>query len=308
MTDKTPATRALDALAVRRVLQRQATAGADAPWLHQEVARRMGERLHVIRLQPELLLDWWAGPGGSGAALAQAYPKARRVSVEAHPDWLSRSQERQRGPWWSLGRRKGVPGEVLLDTGDLPAGAQLIWANMMLHAVHDPVALIERWHGLLQPGGFLMFSCLGPDSLRELRSLYHRVFDSEPTIDFVDMHDLGDMLVRAGFADPVMDQEQLTLTWQTPEALLSELRGLGGNAHPARFQGLRTPRWRGRLLQALESLRGDDGRLRMRFEISYGHAFKGLPRVKMQSEARVSMDDMRAMTRRTFEKSTDKER
>jgi malonyl-CoA O-methyltransferase len=307
MTDKTPATRALDALAVQRVLRRQA-AGAGAPWLHQEVAGRMAERLPVIRLQPELLLDWWAGPGGGGAALARAYPQARRVSVEPHPDWLSRSQAQQRGPWWSLGRRKGAPGEVLMDTGAVPAGAQLIWANMMLHAVPDPVALIERWHGLLQPGGFLMFSCLGPDSLRELRSLYRRVFDSEPTVDFVDMHDLGDMLVRAGFADPVMDQEQLTLTWPTPEALLSELRSLGGNAHPARFQGLRTPRWRARLLQALESLRGEDGRLRMRFEISYGHAFKGLPRVKMQSEARVSMDDMRAMARRTFEKSTDKER
>ena len=168
---------------------------------------------------------------------------------------------------------------------------------MMLHAAPDPVAVIERWHELLEAGGFLLFSCLGPGSLSGLRQVYQRRLWPAPTIDFVDMHDLGDMLVRAGFADPVMDQELLTLTWATPEALLGELRLLGGNAHPSRFAGLRTPSWKRQLLQSLELLRGPDGRLQLHFEISYGHAFKAVPRVKVASEARISVDDMRTMAR-----------
>ncbi len=309
MTAPPPATRALDALAVRRALRRQA-AGGGAPWLHREIARRMAERLAVIRLQPDLVLDWWGGPGGGSQALAQAYPKARRISVEADEAWRSRLLAERRGPWWSPARWKGGdPADVLLDGVDaLPEGAELLWANMMLHAVADPPALIARWHGLLRPGGFLMFSCLGPDSLRRLRGLYHQAFGAEPTVDFVDMHDLGDMLVQAGFADPVMDQEQVTLTWPNAEALLAELRGLGGNAHPARFPGLRTPRWRKRLIAALEEgLRGPDGRLQLCFEISYGHAFKGEPRIKVRQEVRVSVADMRAMARRTFPKTPGEE-
>ena len=115
--------------------------------------------------------------------------------------------------------------------------------------------------------------------------------------DFVDMHDLGDMLVQAGFAAPVMDQEILTLTWDSPQALLSELRSLGANASPDRFAGLRTPRWRERLLTELRALAGPDGRIQMQFEVAYGHAFKATTRVPLSAETTVSLDDMRAMVR-----------
>jgi malonyl-CoA O-methyltransferase len=115
--------------------------------------------------------------------------------------------------------------------------------------------------------------------------------------DLVDMHDLGDMLVHAGFADPVMDQVALTLTWASPEALLTELRSLGSNAHPQRFAGLRTPRWRDRLHAALRERAGADGRISMTFEVVYGHAFKPPPRVKLRDEAHISLQDMKAMVR-----------
>jgi malonyl-CoA O-methyltransferase len=111
------------------------------------------------------------------------------------------------------------------------------------------------------------------------------------------MHDLGDMLVAAGFADPVMDQERLSLTWATPEALLGELRTLGGNADPARFAGLRTPRWRARLLDALRERAGADGRITLEFELVYGHAFNPPPRAKLTGETHVPLDDLRAMVR-----------
>ncbi|HZE92553.1 MAG TPA: biotin synthase, partial [Rhizobacter sp.] len=115
--------------------------------------------------------------------------------------------------------------------------------------------------------------------------------------DFVDMHDIGDMLVHAGFADPVMDQETLTLSWPSPQALLAELRSLGGNASPDRFAGLRTPRWRERLLSELASLAQADGRIQLRFEIAYGHAFKVAPRTSKSTQTSVSLDQMRALVR-----------
>jgi malonyl-CoA O-methyltransferase len=295
MTDAVASARLIDAQAVLRVLQRQAL-GAGAPWLHQEVARRMGERLAVIRLQPQCLIDWWAGPGASDELLAQAYPHAQRVAVEASTSWQQRTLAQRHRPWWSPQRWTAAPQPVLLQNDSLPT-AQLLWSNMMLHGASNPVAVIERWHALLQADGFLMFSCLGPGTLQRLRQLYQQLQWSPPAVDFVDMHDLGDMLVQAGFADPVMDQEVLTLTWATPEALLTELRALGSNAHPHRFAGLRTPRWKQQLMQALQTLRGPDGRLQLQFEISYGHAFKAAPRVKVASEARISLDDLRTMAR-----------
>jgi malonyl-CoA O-methyltransferase len=179
-----------------------------------------------------------------------------------------------------------------------PNGAQLIWANMMLHGVWDPTAVLDRWHRALAVDGFVMFSCLGPDTLRELRDLYARLGWPPAMAEFIDMHDLGDMLVHAGFADPVMDQETLRLSWPDAEALLAELRGLGGNASPSRFAGLRTPRWRQRLVDELNALRGPDGRLHMRFEVAYGHAFKAPPRPARSSETTVSLEQMRTLVRK----------
>src|SRR5207247_496200 len=148
-------------------------------------------------------------------------------------------------------RRWRAAPSALVDNAVPDGDAQLLWANMMLHAAADPQAVFARWHRALAVDGFVMFSTLGPDTLRELRELYRACGWPAPMAELVDMHDLGDMLVHAGFADPVMDQEQITLTWATPQALLDELRTLGGNAHPQRFAGLRTPRWRERLCAAL---------------------------------------------------------
>jgi malonyl-CoA O-methyltransferase len=251
----------------------------------------MAERLPVIRQQPDTVIDWWAHAGASQALLAQAYPQARLLSVEALA-----AGERTRTPWWAVQRwRREAPA---IAEAALPAHAgQLLWANMMLHAVPDPELLMQRWRRALAVDGFLMFSTFGPDTLAGLRALYRDAGWGPPHAAFTDMHDLGDMLVAAGFADPVMDQERLTLTWATPEALLGELRALGGNADPARFTGLRTPRWRARLLDALRVRAGTDGRIALGFELVYGHAFNPLPRVKVAGEVRLALDDLRAMAR-----------
>ena len=285
--------RRLDATAVDAALRRLVRR-PEAPWLHGEIARRMAQRLSYIRAQPEVVIDWWSTLGGGAALLDEAYPRARRIAVEPDARWAAAAAPR--APWWSARRWREGP-QVLTDDAEIPGPAQLVWANMMLHGVVDPPALFERWQRLLRVDGFVMFSCLGPGTLRELRELYARLGWPSPTPGFVDMHDLGDMLVQAGFADPVMDQETLTLQYETPSALLAELRTLGGNAAPDRHAALRTPRWRARLERELETLRGADGKLALSFEVAYGHAFRAAPRVRPGEATSVSLDDMRAMVK-----------
>ena len=286
--------RRLDPTAVRAALRRLAGA-PQPPWLHGEVARRMAEKLEIVLLKPQRVIDWWSALGASAGLLERAYPKAQQLRVEPDAVWAARSRAQARRPWWAAARWTGSGLDVAIETDELAPGAGLIWANMMLHAVVDPIALIERWHGLLRVDGFVMFSCLGPGTLRELRALYTRLGWPMPTPGFVDMHDLGDMLVQAGFADPVMDQETLTLRWANPRALLVELRSLGGNTAPDRMPGLRTPRWRVALERELESLAAPDGTLGLSFEVAYGHAFKAAPRLRPGEATTVSLDDMRAM-------------
>jgi malonyl-CoA O-methyltransferase len=271
--------RALDEPAVAHIVRRLARA-AEPPWLHQEVARRLGERLSIVRRVPDTVLQWpgWLGAGAD--VLRAGYPQARLLAVEPAPLRARR--------WWQRA--------PLADDAPWPQ-AGLLWSNMALHAVRDPAALLARWRKALQPDGFLMFSTLGPGSLPELRALYRELGFGAPAAEFVDMHDLGDMLVQAGFADPVMDQEPLRLAWSSPEAALGELRGLGGNADPARFAGLRTPRWRERLLAALAERRGADGRVCITFEIVYGHAFNAPPRAAVAARTEMALDDFRAMAR-----------
>ncbi|MEW6704600.1 MAG: biotin synthase [Pseudomonadota bacterium] len=291
----TVAPRALDARAVRAITRRLAR--AEAPWLHREVARRMAERLPVIRKQPSAVIEWSAWLGGSDEALQAAYPEAQRVIVESDAALLARMSSQAQRPWWSPRRWLHAVPPVLAPEALPPAAGELLWSNMMLHAVCDPPALMAQWQQALAVEGFLMFSTLGPGTLPELRALYEQAGWGLPMAELVDMHDLGDMLLRAGFADPVMDQETITLTFASPASALAELRTLGGNAAPGRFAGLRTPRWRRRLEQALQGQADPHGRIALRFEVVYGHAFRPAPQARVQPRTEVSLEAMREMVR-----------
>jgi len=251
-----------------------------------------------MRSVPERILDWWAGPGAGEPLLRARYPKARLVAVERDAGWLDRRAQAADRLRWRLGRPRSA---IAHEAGEADAAigrGQLVWANMVLHGVTDPPALFARWHALLEIEGLVVFSCLGPGTLRELRDLYAAPGWPAPTPGFIDMHDLGDMLVAAGFAEPVLDQETLSLTWAGAQSLLDDLRRLGGNAAPDRFAGLRTPAWRRRLLAALGERAGADGRIALSFEVAYGHGFKPAPRARSGAPAAVSLDEMRAMVRR----------
>ena len=289
------ALRPVDVLALARVQQRLLRA-AEPPWLHGEVARRMADRLSVIRLQPACLLDWGSFVGASQDLLARAYPQAKRVAIELDSVRGAATAAQLKRPWWQPWQ---AAVEVLTPPQVAPGEAQLLWSNMTLQGLADPAATMAAWHRALAVDGFLMFSTLGPGSLRQLAALYGRAGWPAAHAPFVDMHDLGDMLVAAGFADPVMDQEIITLTWTSPQALLQELRSLGGNTAVGRRQGLRTPRWRDQLLSLLAQTADAQGRVAMDFEVVYGHAFKPPPRARLSGRTEVPLADMQAMVRRS---------
>lgn len=262
----------------------------------------MDERLQWIKAQPRQWADWSPLRGGreAHARVAQRYPKAQGLLIEPEPGLqaaTARAFSGAAGAWWKPQRWLGGGAVPVLN--QVPeGGVDLLWANMALHMAADPEALIAQWHRSVAVDGFLMFSCLGPDTLGELRALYAQLGWPPPDHDYTDMHDWGDMLVHAGFAEPVMDMERVVLTWSTPEAALAELRSLGRNLHPQRFAAMRGRNWQGRLHQALEQLRQpQDGRIAMTFEIVHGHAFRPAARVALAAESAVPLGDMRAMLR-----------
>ena len=288
--------RPLDAAALARVVRRL-QAAAQPPWLHGEAARRMADRLALIKMQPDRVLDWGSFLGASQASLSAVYPRAQWTGVESDAASRDRQAAGQQRPWW-LPRRWGQAAPQWLAAADVPPGcAQLLWANMQLHGSAEPQAVLSAWHRALAVGGFLMFSTLGPGSLSGLRRLYAQAGWPPPMAPLVDMHDLGDMLVQAGFADPVMDQETLTLTWTDPQAMLAELRALGGNVDPQRHPGLRTPRWRSALAGRLKELAQADGRLGLEMELVYGHAFKLASAPRVAAETAIPLQQMRDLVR-----------
>ena len=173
----------------------------------------------------------------------------------------------------------------------------MVWANMCLHDTHLPRTMMRQWHRHLDVDGFLMFSCLGPDTLTELRAVYARQGWAPPCHAFTDMHDWGDMLVECGFDAPVMDVERIVLSYATAERLLQDLRQFGRNLNVERSRITRGRHWRGQLEAALEAglPRTPDGQMTLTFEVIYGHAFKPLPRVKVADSSAVSLADMKQM-------------
>ena len=275
----------------------------------------MAERLPVVRLQPQHIIDWGAHLGASRALLKQAYPRAAVMAVEPDEDRRAATALALQAPWWSPRRWRwrwrasaglgasasagaGAGAGSVFVEGDVgAAAAQLVWANMGLHGAINPQAVMAQWHRALQIDGFLMFSTLGPGTFDGLRALYQRAGWGVPHAPFVDMHDLGDMLVAAGFADPVMDQETLTLNWASAAALLAELRQLGGNVDPDRFAGLRTPRWRQQLCTRLGATADPGGRVSLSVEVVYGHAFRAAPKWHLGAETQVPLAELRSAVR-----------
>jgi malonyl-CoA O-methyltransferase len=302
-------TTAIQPIALARQFQRL-TAMSQPAWLSEEIGRRLADKMSVMRMQPQHWLDWCAWLGAGSEAVAACYPKAKRWVWEPTPalaekSKLSIAQAHAKGAFWQ--RAWGaIRHEQIVTHGDQPLpphwpekGVDLLWANMALHASENLPETMQRWHAAMVPQGFLMCSGLGPDTAKELKSLYQQLQWPVPAAAFLDMHDVGDALVSAGFSEPVMDMEHLTLTWPTAQRMLDELRTWGGNVAMGRMSGCRTPRWRERLLDQMTAhLRQPDGRLALTVEVVYGHAIKPFPRVPVASETKISLGDMRQLIKR----------
>ncbi len=260
-----------DAAALRRWHASRAQL-QEPPWLHTEVAKRMAERLVLFRQQPKRVLQWWPVASSESSALQAAYPDAELTHVR--PQQVELPTPDASPSWW---RSLFAPRSAarVIDDQSVPArSCDMLWANMALHAAADRHSMIKAWREALTVNGVVMFSTLGPDTTRELRSLYRSQGWGPHAAPLADMHDIGDDLVHAGFADPVMDQETLTLHWADVPSMLQELRTLGRNTAPQRFAGLRTPRWRHRLADEMQRVSLMQARVSLTFEVVYGHAFR----------------------------------
>ena len=264
----------IDPALARRRFDRAAATFEQAAALHQEVAARMLERLDLVRLAPQVVLDAGCATGRLTGALAKRYPGARVVALDLSPRMLvQRWPPRPRLARLLRAPAAGLPVCGVRERLPLATGSvDLVCSSLALHWSAAPEQVVREMHRVLRRGGLLMFTTLGPDSLKELRAALP---DSAASVHvFADMHDVGDLLVRTGFADPVMDMEHIILTYPDLAALLRELRAAGGaSARSDLPRGLRGRAWLQRLAQRYEAQRDGD-RLPATFEIVYGHAWK----------------------------------
>jgi len=264
----------LDPAQVRRSFDKAAATYDAAAGVAGEIRNRLLERLDVVRLQPKVILDLGAGTGLSSKALRRRYRGAEVVALDLSPGMLARAERQQ--SWL----RRFDP--VVADAHRLPlkdSSVELVFSNLMLEWCHDPDAVFHEIRRVLRPGGLLTFTTLGPDTLRELRDGWRKIDPdsrAHPRVHrFIDMHDLGDALMRAGLAEPVMDTERLTVTYRDLDALLKELTASGSsNVAQGRARGLTTKT----RMQALRQAVPPDpraGALPVSVEVVYGHAWAG---------------------------------
>jgi len=274
----------LDRRLLRQRFDRAAARYDSADVLAREIARRMDERLDYIRISPKRIVDLGCGTGSDLLRLAARFPEAALIGLDFSLPMLEQCRRRTT-PQSGTARRllgrligsspHGTP-VVAADANALPlprASVSLAWSNLMLPGLHDPLPALQEAHRVLEVGGLLMFSSLGPDTLRELREALPDQA-GERVHRFIDMHDIGDVLVKAGFSDPVMDMEMLTLTYNDLDGLLSDLRASGGNnAASSRPRGLSGRDGWAAARAHYEKLR-TEGRLPATFEVIQGHACK----------------------------------
>lgn len=253
--------------------------------LQREVVARLAERMGLMKLAPTRILDLGCGTGQGLPVFDEHYPKAEVIALDIARPMLEAARSKSR-PASRLGKalqrllpQASPPTQyICADMERLPfrqSSLDLVWSSLALQWADDPEAAFREIHRALAPHGLLMFSSFGPDTLKELRQAFARVDGGSHVSRFVDMHDLGDMLVHAGFQHPVMEMEMLTLTYADLKSLLGDLKGIGAhNAAVDRPRGMMGKSAWHKLEQAYEYFRRD-GRLPASYEVIYGHAWAG---------------------------------
>lgn len=266
--------------------------------LATEVAVRMDARLDLMKIDPRRLLDAGCGTGIALPALRERYPHCRIIGIDNVEAELALAGTVATRTGWLIRMLKTLgaipnraPTTMAGELDRLPLNADsvdLVWSNLALHRYADPLPVFREMHRVLREEGLLMFSTLGPDTLDALRRAFAEADPGHAHVhDFIDMHDLGDMLIMSGFAAPVMDVETITLTYDNIIDLARDLRDMGlANSLQSRRRGLSGRAMWGRLSTALEKSR-TQGRLPASFEIVYGHAWKPQPRQPLEAGPQV---------------------
>jgi malonyl-CoA O-methyltransferase len=226
------------------------------------------QRLEMVRIQPLSIMDLGSGTGEYSRALAGRYKQARVLELDIAENMLKVSRVQRE----SLARRRFV----CADAERLPVAERsldLVFSNLMLQWAQDPDLLLGNLGRTIRPGGLYIFTTLGPDTLRELRDSWATVDDTIHVNTFIDMHDLGDALIRAGFSDPVMEVEMVKLSYPDLAGLMSDLKRLGAhNVNRNRRRSL-TGKSRFNRMQAAYESRRENGLLPASYEIIFGHAW-----------------------------------
>jgi malonyl-CoA O-methyltransferase len=247
-------------------------------FLQREIGDRLFERLDYVKVAPQRIVDIGSGTGYATDKLLARYPEASVVALDIAQNMLGVARRKSAGPSL-LKRLFGATDRrqfVCADAEALPLADEafdMALSNLAMQWT-DPERVAKEVVRALKPAGLFMFTTFGPDTLKELRAAFKAVDDRPHVNSFIDMHDIGDILVHAGFADPVMDQEIVTLTYTDLKPLLRELKGIGAhNVLRGRAAGLMgRQRWQ-RMEAAYEKFR-KDGRLPATYEVVYGHAWK----------------------------------
>ncbi len=264
---------AIDKRQARRAFCRAAARYDEVAVLQREIAGRMLERLRLVRLQPRSILDLGSGTGLAIDGLMQRYPGSRVLALDFALPMLQRARRR--------GRLLRRPACICGDLERLPiadASIDLIYSNAALQWSNDLEATFRELLRVLRPGGLLMFTTFGPDTLKELRQAWSVVDGYSHVSNFPDLHEVGDALVRARFADPVVDVDRMTLTYREVDGLMRDLKVLGAhNVTRERPRGL-TGRGRLQAMRAAYETCRRNGLLPASYEVVYGHAWAPEPR------------------------------
>ncbi|MBU1396583.1 MAG: malonyl-ACP O-methyltransferase BioC [Gammaproteobacteria bacterium] len=275
----------LDFAEVRRAFDHAAASYDAHAVLQREVCDRLLERLDFMTLKPTRVLDIGTGTGYGQAHLRSRYAEAECCALDIAPAMLAAARARLPQPTWAQRILQHLTPHplplthmVCADMDRLPlapSSVNLVWSSLALQWAHDLEATLKGFYRVLAPGGLLIFATFGPDTLKELRAAFSAIDDAPHVNRFIDLHDIGDMLIHAGFASPVMEMEMLTLTYADLKTLMRDLKGIGAhNAATTRRRGLLGKSAWARLEQAYEAHRLE-GRLPATFEVIYGHAWAG---------------------------------
>jgi malonyl-CoA O-methyltransferase len=272
---------------IRRAFDRAADSYDDAAVLQKEVCSRLLEKLEYIKLSPQLILDAGVGTGEAVAPLLKRYKKSRMVALDLSERMLAKALAHG-----SLLRK---PELVCADLEQLPFrdnSFDLVFSSLTLQWCNDLPATMQDLLRVLKPGGLLMFTTFGPDTLKQLRTCWRAIDDAVHVNQFTDMHDVGDGLLQAGFADPVMEAEIITVNYQSVDKLMADLRAIGANATAEGGRAsLTTASMLSKLRQAYDVYRVD-GLLPASYEVVYGHAWKPAASQPEKNELRVNITEL----------------